>query len=64
MMAEKEQSLSEISMTQEYKLHEKAKIYREECDIAKRTLGCWINQVGKMTHQDPKIQTEYTVRLG
>ena len=51
-------------MSQGYKLNEKAHIFREECDIAKQPLGFWINQAGKMTHKDPKIQTEYTVRLG
>ena len=39
-------------------------IRREECDIAKRTLGCWLNPGEKMTHVDPTVPTEYTVRLG
>ena len=51
-------------MTQGYKIQEKAIIRREECDIAQRTLECWLSQAGKMTHEDPKVQTEYTVRLG
>ena len=51
-------------MTQGYKLLEKATIRREECDIAQRTLGCWLNPAGKMTHADPSVPTEYIVRLG
>ena len=46
-MVTKDQSPSEIFMTQGYKLAENAKINREECDIAKRTLGRWINPAGK-----------------
>ena len=63
-MVRREQSPGEIYMTQGYKLAEKAQIYREECDTAKRTLGWWINPPGKMTHTDPKIQIEYAVKLG
>lgn len=63
-MVKRDQLPSKIYMTQGYKLNEKAQIFREECDIAKRPLGCWINQAGKMTHKDPTIQTGYTARLG
>ena len=45
-------------MTQGYKLNEKAQIYQEECGIAKRTLECWINPAGKMTHDNPTIQAD------
>ena len=63
-MANKDQSPSEIHMIQGYnKLNEIAQIFGEECDIAKRTLGCWINSAGKMTHINPTIKTEHTVRL-
>ena len=63
-MVSKDQSEAEIKMTQGYKILEKSTIRREACDIAQRTLGCWLNPAGKMTHKDPKVATEYTIRLG
>ena len=60
----KDQSEAEIKMPQGYKLLEKVTIWREECDIAQRTLDFWLNPAGKMTHEDPKVQIEFMVRLG
>jgi len=56
-MVTKALSPGEIKMTQGYNLQETVEIHREQCDIANRTLGTWINPAEQMAHKDPTIQT-------